>query len=226
MWALDQPVRRSGGDTNLAVPIQEVLKTADMEAPMRSIEPVLALGSFLLLLAICVPWLATPARADGFSNADIDGEYGYSLRGTTVDVLGDPLNFTAIGQLSVQNSVAIRHTRTFNIGGLAMVDGILAGQAEVHPDGRGVAVFCGENTIRPPGFLPFFPRKSLEVFEIVLTGRNSDVILFTNIRFDPLPDDFDIADCPAPSDVPLGVTSGGVLSGTVRRQDVSGDNDD
>ena len=216
----------SGGDTNLAVSIQGVLKTAEMEAPMRGIKSVSALGPVVVLLAICVPWLATPARADGFSNADIDGEYGYSLRGTTVDVFGNPLEFTAIGQLSVENSVASRHTRTFNIGGLALVDGILAGQAEVRPDGRGVAVFCGENTVRPPGFLPFFPRKSLEVFEIVLTGRNNGVIPFTGTRFDPLPDDFDIADCPAPSDLPPGMTSGGVLIGTVRRQDVSGDNDD
>lgn len=172
-----------------------------------------------LIMAICFPWLLTTAMADGFSNADIDGDYGYSLSGTNTDPFGNRFSLSAIGQFSAIDGVAVRHTRTFNIGGFGIVDGTLRGRAEVNPDGRGVAVFCGDNIVRPPGILPFFPRKSLEVFEFVLTGRDSDVIPFTGIRFDPLPDDFDIANCPAPAQVLPGPSSGGVIIGTVRRQD-------
>lgn len=185
-----------------------------------------AIGVILVLLSAGPDWLAPPAKADGFSNADIDGDYGYSLRGTTIDVFGRPLEFTAIGQMTVANSVSVRHTRTFNIGGAALVDGVLFGQADVGSDGRGTVVFCGENTVRPPGNLPFFPRKTLEVFDFVLTSRNSNVILVQGNRFDPLPDDFDIADCPAPSEIIPGPASGGVLLATVRRQDVPEDDDD
>ncbi len=190
---------------------------------MRARQQAPVLGLFLLLLTAAASSIAPTARADGFSNADIDGDYGYSLRGTTVDIFGRPLEFTAIGQFTAVNGVSVRHTRTFNIGGIALVDGTLFGQAEVRPDGRGEVVFCGENTVRPPGVLPFFPRKSLEVFEFVLTGRNSDVIFVIGNRFDPLPDDFDIADCPAPSELIPGPVSGGVLLATVRRQHANGD---
>lgn len=193
---------------------------------MRGIAHGLAIGLLFILLTLGILGTTTPARADGFSNADINGDYGYSLRGTTVDVFGRPLEFTAVGQFTAVNSVTVRHTRTFNIGGIALVDGELFGQAEVQPDGRGVVVFCGANTVRPPGVLPFFPRKSLEEFEFVLTGRNSSEILVTGTRFEPLPDDFDISECPSPSEILPGPVSGGVLLATVRRQGVSDDDDD
>ena len=166
------------------------------------------------------------ASADGFSNADIDGEYGYAVQGSDTDNFGNRFEFTAIGQFTAVNGVTVQHTRTFNIGGFGLVDGTLFGQAEVRPDGRGTVVFCGANTVRPPAILPFFPRKSLEVFEFVLTGRNSSVIFVTGTRFDPLPDDFDIANCPPPSQILPGPTTGGVLLATVRRQDVPHDDDD
>lgn len=193
---------------------------------MRATRTFSAIGLILVLLAAAPGGLTTPAKADGFSNADIDGDYGYSLRGRSIDVFGNPLEFTAIGQMTISNSVTVRHTRTFNIGGLALVDGTLFGQAEVDPDGRGTVVFCGENTMRPPGNLPFFPRKTLEVFDFVLTSRDSDVILAQANRFDPLPDDFDITSCPSPSQLIPGPVSGGLLLATVRRQDGPGDEDD
>lgn len=193
---------------------------------MRSIAHVSAIGLLLVLLTAALPGMTTPAMADGFSNADIDGDYGYSLRGTAVDVFGNRSELTGIGQFSAVNGVTTRHTRTFNVGGFGLVDGTLFGQAEVQPDGRGVVVFCGANTVRPPAILPFFPRKSLEVFEFVLTSSDSSVIVVIGNRFDPLPDDFDIMDCPSPSQLLPGPVSSTGLLITVRRQDVPGDDDD
>ncbi len=181
---------------------------------------------FLAITVACFIFSAKGANADAFSNEDLTGDYGFSLSGTSLDPFGNRLPISGVGQLTVVNGVSLQHTRTFNIGSFGIVDGVLVGRADVRADGRGVVVFCGDNTVRPPDILPLFPRKSLEIFEIVLTGKNADEILFIGTGFDALPDNFDLADCPSPSEIMPGTAAiGGVIVGTARRQH-DGDDDD
>ena len=169
---------------------------------------------------------AMPASAGDFTIADLDGKYGISLSGFAADGFGFPTPVSAVGQMTVADGFTDDSTRTFNVGGFGIVDGVLVGNAEVKPNGRGVAVFCGENTVRPPGVLPFFPRRSLEVFEFVLTGKDVDEVLFISTAFGTLPDSIPIADCPLPSDVLPPVPVSGPITGTLRRQDEDEDDDD
>lgn len=180
---------------------------------------------FFVVATSGVLWPATPSAADEFTIADLDGQYGFTLSGFAADGFGFPTPVSAIGQFTVVNGFTDDSTRTFNVGGFGIVDGVLVGNAEVKPNGRGVAVFCGENTVRPPGVLPLFPRRSLEVFEFVLTGKDVDEVLFISTAFGTLPDSIPIADCPLPSDVLPPVPVSGPITGTLRRQDDDEDDD-
>ncbi len=170
-------------------------------------------------------WPAMPSSADDFTISDLDGRYGISLSGFAADGFGFPTPVSAVGQMTVVDGFTNDSTRTFNVGSFGIVDGVLVGNAEVQPNGRGVAVFCGENTVRPPAVLPLFPRRSLEVFEFVLTGKDVDEVLFISTAFGTLPDSIAIADCPLPSDVLPVVPVSGPITGMLRRQDENEDDD-
>ena len=170
-------------------------------------------------------WPAMPASAGEFTIADLDGEYSLSLSGFAADGFGFPTPVSAVGQMTVLDGFTDNNTRTFNVGGFGIVDGVLVGNAEVEPNGRGVAVFCGENTVRPPAVPSIFPRRTLEVFEFVLTGKDVDEVVFISTAFGPLPASIPIADCPLPSDILPDVPVSGPIIGTLRRQDEDEDDD-
>lgn len=192
---------------------------------MRTHSGISAVALFLLLTASYSDWFVPIARADGFTVEDINGPYGFSLSGSTPDQFGNPLPISAVGQFTAVNGVAENFTRTLKLGGLGLVDSLFAGRVSVDPDGRGLAAFCGDNIVRPPAPFVIYPRKSLEIFEFVLTGENNDVIFFIGTGFEPLPDVFDIENCPFPAEVSLATLGVGTIIGTVRRQD-NGDDDD
>lgn len=180
---------------------------------------------FFVAASAVALWPAMPSSAGEFTITDLDGQYGISLSGFAADGFGFPTPVSAVGQMTVVNGFTNDSTRTFNVGSFGIVDGMLVGNAEVQPNGRGVAVFCGENTVRPPGVAPLFPRRSLEVFEFVLTGKNVDEVLFISTAFGTLPDSIPIADCPLPSDVLPDLPVSGTITGILRRQDEDEDDD-
>lgn len=175
-----------------------------------------------LLAAAPSDSLVRSAEAEGFSIEDIDGGYGSSFSGSFIEDPASPVPVSAVAQFTAEEGVLGELTRTLNLGGLALVDSRFLGAAKVNPDGRGLAVFCGENTVRPPAPPDLFPAKTLEAFEFVLTGKDSDEIEFIGSGLFVLPDEFDLGDCPAPDDPPVGTALSAVVIGTARRQDDGG----
>ena len=158
-------------------------------------------GQFAALLALplCLTLVGQGSRvlADGFSVEDIKGSYGSAFSGSVTEDPSVLLPISAVAQFTADDGAVGELTRTLNLGGFALVDSEFKGRALVQPDGRGVAAFCGENQVRPPAPADAFPAKTLEIFDFVLTGRNSDEIEFIGTGLFALPPDFDLADCPA-----------------------------
>ena len=186
---------------------------------MRRVIFVAVLAVFVLLTATDPGWPVPSARADGFTVEEIDGGYGFSFSGTITEDPASPLPVSAVGQFTAADGVVDNLTRTLNLGGIALVDSTFAGSAQVNPDGRGAAVFCGANTVRPPAPSLLFPLKTLEIFEFTLTGKNSDEIEFVGTGLFELPEDFELGDCPTPDEPPVGTQMSAVVIGIARQQD-------
>ncbi len=178
-------------------------------------------GSALLVLlaAADLGGLVRSALADGFTTEDINGGYGFSFSGSFIGDSGTSVPVSAVGQFTADNAVVDDLTRTLNLGGVALVDSIFAGIATVDPNGRGVAAFCGINTVRAPSPPELYPAKTLEMFEFVLTGRKSSEIEVISSGVFELEEDFDLNSCPLPDDPPVGTPLSGVIIGIARKQD-------
>lgn len=185
---------------------------------------------FVLPLCLLFDGLLSRALADGFSIEDVEGSYGSAFSGSFTEDPASPLPISAVAQFTADEGAVGELTRTLNLGGFALIDSRFQGRALVEPDGRGVAAFCGENRVRPPAAPDVFPSKTLEIFDFVLTARNSDEIEFIGTGLFALPSDFDLRDCPAPDEPPIGSPLSAVVIGTARRQDDGkgdpGDEDD
>ncbi len=196
---------------------------------MRRPTIVSGFAFFALMAAAHLGGFVPPALADGFTTEDINGGYGFSFSGSFIDDAGSPVPVSAVGQFTADNAAVDDLTRTLNFGGIALVDSIFSGIAKVDPDGRGVAAFCGVNTVRAPSPPELYPAKTLEIFEFVLTGRNSSEIEVIGSGVFALAEDFILEFCPAPDEPPIGTPLSGVVIGIARQQDDDdshGDDDD
>ncbi len=162
------------------------------------------------------------AEAGGFSEADIDGPYGFSFDGFITDLGviggGHPIPITAVGQFDAKRATLLRLRRTINVGGVAIVEDEFVGEARVDPDGRGVASFCSTKRTITGNFA--FPDQTFETFSFVITGKKNEEIEFIGTGLFPV-----TGRCPENLADPIAATVLGIARKQAKGRGGKNDND-
>jgi hypothetical protein len=120
-----------------------------------------------------------------YSDADLQGDCGFSFEGTVTLSLPDGTSqavpVCAVGQVNFDGKGKSPHAvRTFSFGGIVILEQVAEGEYQVNPDGTGTAKFR-VTTEKVTGSLPpgvELPPVALETFSFVFSGPGNEEFQF------------------------------------------------